>query len=542
MTALLNEETLKQDLGKFPSTFDFDSTNLTKDGVKSTIRKLEDDRKHTRKLDTEDIQINNFLSYLYFVLGNYKHADAYIEESLQKDPENITANANKARFLLETGKISDVEDIIIKLQKLERREDYYKRKCYAEADLAYAYARSGPWYHQKAVDLYTRVLEAYPTEYAWKFGLGLALFRQTHRFISQTNAKLNPRENEKTAVHSAELFLTVATESDDPNLRANAYARLGRAVFNISKNNYTNVPDEIMRLQPKEYFEKAVEICPEEPSVLETCGQYARYRGELDTSEKLLRKSLQIKPTCQAYHHLALTLKRRVEISRSDAHNKGAYNFSLGANGDRRGGRYKSGSGQKASQNVQGGYGRYGSSCKRDSQNGNRRQKGPSRECMSDKSERTRRNLRQMIKSPLKVPVYPGNKHLSEAMELLEKAEELSEYALNKQYDKGMICRMLGQIEKAVEVFKNIVTKKKHYPTEFLMTNVYEQLGLCLLEFSKSVDISPDIQQKYKKDGQANLLHAVQLQSETVANDPQFKEAWNAYPTLKELFSDERNK
>ncbi|XP_021366392.1 uncharacterized protein LOC110458804 [Mizuhopecten yessoensis] len=463
MTALLYEETLKQDLGKFPSTFDFDLTNLTKHRVQITIRKLEDDRDSTRKLETEDIQISNFLSYLYFLLEDYEHAHQYIDESLQRDPDNIIANVKRARILLENGDISKVEDAIAKLQKLERREDYNKRKHNAEADLAYAYTRSGPWYHQKAIYLYTQVLEAYPTEYAWQYGLGLALLRQTHSLISQENDKLTPRENEKTTIHAAELFLTVATESDDSNLRTNAYARLGKAVYNISRNNYTNVPDEIMRLKPKEYFEKAVEICPEEPSVLEMCGQFARYRGELDTSEKLLRKSLQIKPTCHAYHHLALTLQRRVEC-------KGPHGGS-----------------------------RYGYS-----QNENWREKGASRECMSDQqSERTRRNLRQMIKSPLKVPIYPGNKHLSEAIELLEKTEELSEYALNIQYDKGIIYRMLGQIEKAVEVFKNIVTKKKHYPTEFLMTNVYEQLGLCLLELSKSVDISPDIQQKYKKRWQS---------------------------------------
>ncbi|XP_021353757.1 uncharacterized protein LOC110450523 [Mizuhopecten yessoensis] len=229
-----------------------------------------------------------------------------------------------------------------------------------------------------------------------------------------------------------------------------------------------------MRLKPKEYFEKAVEICPEEPSVLETCGQFARYRGELDLSETLLRKALQIKPTCHAYHHLALTLTRRVT---------------------------------------------------------GRSYKG--------QSERIR--LRQMTKSPLEVFVYPENELLVEAINLLEKTEKLSVCWFIIQYDKGIIYRMLGQIEKAVKVFKQIVSKKKNLPIKLLMTIVYEQLGLCLIELSKCDEISPDIQQRYKRDGQAHLLHAIQLQPEIVANDPQFKEAWNSYPTLKELFSDERD-
>ncbi|XP_021340036.1 uncharacterized protein LOC110441252 [Mizuhopecten yessoensis] len=150
--------------------------------------------------------------------------------------------------------------------------------------------------------------------------------------------------------------------------------------------------------------------------------------------------------------------------------------------------------------------------------------------------------LRQKINSPLHVPVCHGNELLVEAVKLLEKTEELTEYGLGIQYDKGIIYRMLGQIEKAVEVFKQIVSKRKYLPTKSLMTNVYEQLGLCLIELSKSNEISPDIQQKYKKDGKVHLLHAVQLQSEIVANDLQFKAAWNSYPTLKELFSDARDK
>ncbi|XP_021340037.1 uncharacterized protein LOC110441254 [Mizuhopecten yessoensis] len=354
-------------------------------------------------------------------------------------------------------------------------------------------------------------------------------------------------------------------------------------MYNISKIKYTNVPDRIMRLTPKEYFERAVELCPEEPSVLEICGQFARYRGELDTSEKLLRNALKIKPTCHAYHHLALTLKGQVEsrsykgqfvnttkedrlekeisqgsrdrsrgsyqrgqernqqtcdrrtvvYSRSDDHSKGAYNCSLDVDCNKRGGMYNPGQERR----FTGVKSRRGGSHKHGNQNKNGQQNKSSRPCTPNQSEGKR--LRRMIKSPLTVSFYPENDLLVEAIQLLEKTEELTtEYGLGIEYDKGIIYRMLGQIEKAVKVFKQIVSKKKYLPTKSLMTNVYEQLGLCLLELSKSEEVSPDMQQKYKRDGQAHLQHAVQIQSEIVANDPQFKAAWNSYPTLKELLSD----
>ncbi|XP_033754318.1 uncharacterized protein LOC117337443 [Pecten maximus] len=144
-----------------------------------------------------------------------------------------------------------------------------------------------------------------------------------------------------------------------------------------------------------------------------------------------------------------------------------------------------------------------------------------------------------MIKSPLTVPVQPKNKLLVEAIGLIDEAKKMNSYTLIMQYDKGILYRMLGETAKAVDVFKQIIFKRKCLPTKTLLTNVYEQLGLCLLELSQSKEIPPDIKTKYKKDGQSHLSHALQLQSEIVANDPQFKEAWNSYSTLKELLSDE---
>ncbi|XP_033754669.1 uncharacterized protein LOC117337678 [Pecten maximus] len=226
-------------------------------------------------------------------------------------------------------------------------------------------------------------------------------------------------------------------------------------------------------------FCKGIKICPEEPSVLQICGQYARYRKEVDLSERLLRESLRIKPTPHGYHHLALTLKRRVELS------------------------------------------------------------GETRS--SHSSDLQKRDLRQLMKSPLKVPVHQRNTLLVEAIGLLDEAEKLDSYTLIMQYDKAILYRMLGETANAVAVLKRIVSKRKCLPTETLMTNVYEQLGLCLLEISDSKEIPPDKKKKYKKDGQSHLSHALQIQSEIVAIDPQFKEAWNSYSTLKELLSDERD-
>ncbi|XP_069138412.1 uncharacterized protein [Argopecten irradians] len=471
--ALSKKDTLKEDLKRFPSTFEFATSNLSRDRVESLIKKLTDDRENTTKPDEEDLQIGNFLSYLYFLVKNHQKSLELLTESLRKNPDNIIANTNKARILLEHGEISDVDDIITTLKELEQREDFETRKCHAKADLAYAYSRSGPWYHQRAIELYKEIVEVHPEEYAWQFGLGLTLLRQTNRFHSKTDDK-----HEEVVIEAIKSLLTV-TKSEDTILRAAAYAELGRALYIRKTNGYNKeLPSELEQLGEKGCFSRALKISPRDSFVLQVCGQYARYRNELDESEKLLRLSLKIKPTCHAYHHLALTLKRKVENAEGKIEKR-----------------------------------RLRQDCRYEAHN---------------KREKMKHYLRKMMKSPLVVSTHPGNELLINAVELIDKAEELNSSTLNMQYDKGIIYRMLGLPENAVEVFKQIISNRKRLPNKTLLTIVYEQLGLCLLEISEATETSPDKQAKYHKDGQAHLSYAVQLQSAIVANDPLFKEAWNA--------------
>ncbi|XP_069112178.1 uncharacterized protein [Argopecten irradians] len=712
MAAFCDKETLEEEVKRFPSSFDLDLSNFSKDRVESTIKKLKDDRENTTKSKDEDLKISNFLSYLNFLLGHTDLALQLLDESLQRDPDNIIANTNKGRILLESGEVSDVEEVISKLLDLEKSKDYEKRKCYAEADLAYAYSRSGPWYHQIATEMYCRLVDKYPTEYSWQFGLGLTLFRRTHHIISQADDIFNREQQAKNIVRAAQLFVTVAEESDDDVLSAKAYAFLGKTLYAIHKNGEYNLPNQLKQLTYESCYKNAIEKCPEEPSVLNTCGQLARYAKDIDISEIVLRKSIQINPTCQGYHHLALTLKRKVEMRRGQSketsnigtrhkseakavtpdsryqqpreetngrflssrgrgqfhknkyqhpvlsyqnnptsqnyyqdHNyqhmdqaayyfggygcghywsygewwgngnfnrglqdnvdwRGSGNFNRGWQGNvnwRGNGNFNrgwQGNGDwRGNANLNRGWQGYvdwrgnanfNRGCQsyvdwrgngnftrgnnrsfnrgRD-QNSHRRQTIQNTSCSQERTRSTggwsrrrgsysetgaergqpqesvsdqwkQQNLRRLMNSPLKVQVYPENTQLIEAIELLEKTKKLTEYPLNIEYDEGIIYRMLGQTENAVQVFKKIVSKKRYLTTQTLMTKVYEQLGLCLLEMSESEEIDIDLKQKYKTDGQAHLLHAVQVQSGIVAQDPEFRNGWNSYPSLKELWND----
>lgn len=294
MASLGEKGNLEDELRKFHSSFELQVTKLSKRQVEGIIKKLEDDRENTTKSKDECMKINNFLSYLCFLLGDKEKAIHLLDENLQKDPDNIIANANKARILLEKGDVSEAEAVLSHLQGLSNRQEYKKMKCYAEADLAYACGRSGPLYHQRAIEIYEKIVDVCPTEYAWQYGLGLALLRRIHRFISRTDDKFNEMKNEETTIRIAEIMLSVATRSEDPVLRAFAYAKLGKVIFDIKKKHYRNVPEHIRALDAKTCYVNATKDGPKEPAVLLEYGQFARYINDLGLSEYLLRQSLQI--------------------------------------------------------------------------------------------------------------------------------------------------------------------------------------------------------------------------------------------------------
>lgn len=455
-------------LENFPSSFIVDPElyGIAKEKkIKTIIKKLNDDYQTTTKSETESVNILNFLSYLYFVLEDKTKALQYCDDSLRRNPDGIIANANKARFLLESGEgVYDVEEIIAKLQELGKREDYDKQKCYAEADLAYAYSRAGPLYHDKAAELYIRVVKERPEEYEWRFRLGLTLLRQSHVINSQAKDKF---ESTDRLIEAANHLFTVAENTNDTSLSGKAWSKLGATVFQLANRadrDAALLPGNLCGLKAETCFEKAIELSPDEQFVLEICGQFAHYLGNLEDAESFLRKSLKINPTVHAYHHLALTLQAKVEQTK--------------------------------------------------------------RSC----TERER-----WFNSPLHVLIEPENTLLQEAVALLQEAVGRDKCALLISYDMGIIYRMLDEPLKAVSVFKEIISRQGYLTSPTLLTNVFEQLGICMMEMSKS-DVYPrDQREKCHKNGKSYLHHAVELQADVVAADPDFKKSFNSYSTLKDL-------
>jgi len=269
----MDKTELIDELDVFPSSFNFDKRHLRKKKAEEIIKRLIEDDEATRKQKEEQIKIFNFISFLFSVLENITEALKYCERSLSVDHENLTANVNKGYFLLLNDDLHGARQTVRFLEEIKKRQDFKKKECFAKGDLAYAYSRSGPWYLAKAEKLYKEIIDIYPEEYHWKFGLGLVLVRQTHL---NNSLKKNILEKEGDMSLSAlDLFLDVTknTGKSDPILCGFAWVELGGVLYHTRTAGYTKeiqVPGDLFNLNPKGCFEKALNFCPLEPYVENT--------------------------------------------------------------------------------------------------------------------------------------------------------------------------------------------------------------------------------------------------------------------------------
>lgn len=62
-------------------------------------------------------------------------------------------------------------------------------------------------------------------------------------------------------------------------------------------------------------FKEAIKLCPDEYFVLEKYGSHPRYTQNLKESKRMLERAIDLRDTAFSRHHLALTLKKMVEVA-----------------------------------------------------------------------------------------------------------------------------------------------------------------------------------------------------------------------------------
>ncbi|KAK7002692.1 hypothetical protein BgiMline_004095, partial [Biomphalaria glabrata] len=301
-----------QELKGFPCTF-----NL----------KLETPVSHQRFLQVrtnvqQDVDMNdgtpfekfrnlNLLTWVFFNLNDRKskkEASRLNKEVLEMTTrKNVTALGNCVYLSCLLGDKIDGGKIFKELQDLAKDEAFGDLILEALSEQAYTYSRLGGVANYKlSVILYKKCIEKCPTNYLWKYGLGLVHRRLTNKNLhSSSPEKLNMDE---MTTECARLMFEIA-ENGDPRLRGLAYAQL----VQLRQYNYQREKDAIFKgLDIRRLLRKSLEYGDTNPTVLTMCGKSIKGTN-VNMAISLLRDSVKLRENGIAYHHLGLSLIRKLD-------------------------------------------------------------------------------------------------------------------------------------------------------------------------------------------------------------------------------------
>ena len=333
-----DEDIIRKHLKSTPSSFLLRDclSARSKASVKCIINKLLSEvNNNVYELVEEQVRTYNLVSFLYWSVGEKADGKLYNDKVLKMGECNIIAIANLIWFSLEEEDGYELSKSYKRFLDIRKTGQMRYLSLQGEAELAYCYTRLGLKYYETAVKHFNDVLEKVQGEtidknsiMLWKFGLGLSL-RRLSRLDSTTSEVQVCSRNERKK-EAVTVFLSVIKDEWDSNrLKAMAYIQLGELCFAVEKERLSKhiyFPKPFCNWSEETFYRKALEICDWETYVLERYGKFLRYRKRFEEAETILRKSIYIRPTSFAHHHLALTLK-------SNLHKELAQKFRRNYNG-----------------------------------------------------------------------------------------------------------------------------------------------------------------------------------------------------------------
>lgn len=305
------------------SSFVLDDVFQSKEEMKEKLQKFQNDFDEEFDDIEEKIFVQNIISYLEWRLEKRENAFKSVKsvEELEKKPHLIT-HCNKILFNIESGK----HFLSNELLKDMINNDHFKQnrtRSQAVAEIGYCYSRLGPKHHDKAVRLLKEAIVNITPErnILWEFRLALTLRRQTHMFQMTTPAIFKPAERKREA---AFILYEILKFHDDDNrdlryIKARALCELSNILF-IQNNLFEIINterEETEKITAYWCFEEAMKLYPNLYFVLQEYGRYLRYTHNLEKSKEMLEKAIELNDTVYSRHHLALTLKRMVEVATS---------------------------------------------------------------------------------------------------------------------------------------------------------------------------------------------------------------------------------
>lgn len=571
------EEEEKMEEARQWSSFVMDDALQSKEKMKEKLKQLQEDLDEKVDVKKENVRNFNFISYLHWRLGDREKAFDALKhaEELENEP-NLITHCNKILFFKELEKHYRSQELL-KILKKSKDFKHIRTQSRATAEIGYCLSRLGPQNQDRAVRLFKKAIAGIAPErnILWEYGLALTLRRQSNMFQMTKPEQFRPEEKKKEA---ARLLYEIL------KFPAGNYCRVkARAWCEMSKILYRSNLFEVINENKKETakinkmwcFKEAIKLCPEEYFVLEKYGSHLRYTQNLEESKRMLEGAIHLRDTAFSRHHLALTLKKMVEVAnRSQKYRKNLqHSFSLDKRyqledhsydsgisslsqelaslsfaTEQNGNNWKSHEDKQHKSNLNANqciYQRFKStglvtqheiSLRTDNRTkpeGTRNQNQSNAIC-------EKQSFISLKKSPRSVCVSPENPLLLQAVVHLKKAIEMCQEFDGARYELGLLYRMLNKPDEALECFSFLTSNNCGKPSDYpmILINAYEQQAICKLDLiSKETD--PSKMEELRYDVRKCLWKALSVVSGVIGAIPMLKTTSQCFPLLKMLLQDE---
>ncbi|KAL3881181.1 hypothetical protein ACJMK2_027638 [Sinanodonta woodiana] len=307
---------------KFPSSFNLEIKEL-KNSKKIELHKKLEEKISCDEFEspTERVRIYNLLSFLCWSANERDDAYRYNIKSLELDKDNIVSLFNRLWMRREDGHLSEGNKELNKLS-----ESKHSLLIIGKAEIAYCYSLFGPSYFLKSKDMLEDVVrdmgeqDKNPINLAlWKLDLGI-IYRKLCNVGNMPRQGWEGRDEEECIKRGAELLYEVACSDSSARWRGKCWASLAELLYITSRgvrlNKYLTeelFPQNVKDMGVERLLDLARKTCDEDSHVMKICGKLYKYIKKLDKAEEVLRKSLSIRNTGYAHHHLALILKQRLK-------------------------------------------------------------------------------------------------------------------------------------------------------------------------------------------------------------------------------------
>ena len=298
-------------LEHFPHSFQLeDQQQLSANTCRKVLRTVQADLEAGLPTPLETARALNLLAYLHFQLGRPREALERTEQALQQEGEerNVVSLGNRAAMLWLSGERSRAREQVRDMENLRNDDGFGYLVVRARAELAFSYTRLGGQFAPKAVQISKEVIAdgREPEVWLWKFGLALTERRVAHLNYAPV---LTTDEEDARLLEVLRILLEVIENCRSQNLKAKAYSEVAQLLQERRGSKSQAKFEQVAQLDPVKACYKALELDSNDSSVLWKCGKIFRYANLLDQSCKLLRKSVDLRPTTAEYHHLGLVYK-----------------------------------------------------------------------------------------------------------------------------------------------------------------------------------------------------------------------------------------